>query len=145
MFSLVGIPWPCDYTKSEQTIDGYICYFGGLHRRQVDLLTLCHSQYPPADDIDVEFIDINKSAMLLLNFKVGDASLTETSPWKKACPTLVGSGLFMARFTGEEVIRPLSGLEAMQLQGWHLSEWKKDIEFVNSPHHEIRLGGLRSV
>jgi hypothetical protein len=146
MFSLAGLPWPCNYTMSECVIDGYICEFAGLHRRQVDLVILCHTQYPPEQDVDVEFIDVNKSTSLLLNFKVGDASLPDASPWKKACPTLVGSGLIMARFTGAELIRPLSGMEEMQLQGWHHTQWKKDIEFVNSFHHQVtQLGKLRSV
>jgi hypothetical protein len=121
MFQMLNMKWPCSY-ESEQEVDDYTCFFGGLSRRQVELVILCHTQYP-AIAAPVEFLDVNPSVTLVLGFKIGDASMPTHSPWKASPPTLVGSALIMIRINTEGIIRPLDPVEAMQIIGWDQSAW----------------------
>ncbi len=80
-----------------------------------------HKTFPYSGS-GVEYVDVNPT----LGRVVGNDF---TSPWRPYCHTMTGQSAMCVRYKlGEQlVVRPLSGIEAMQMAGWDRRYYKNPI------------------
>jgi site-specific DNA-cytosine methylase len=125
-FRTQGIPWPPQFGSASMAADwassGTIFSDKGLnHERRVELLYFLHKSFPYPGH-GVEYVDVNQS----LGRSVGTDF---ASPWRPSCPTMTGQSAMCVRYKLAEqlVVRPVSGVEAMQMAGWDMRYYKEPI------------------
>ena len=127
-----GLAWPAELHEGSPTIKalqqkGILFHTNGLSARQAELLLYCHSVFPFGRKT-VQFLDVLPSMGRMF------AHDMDKSPWKEVCQTLLsGSSICIRYMDGDHVVvRPLMGIEAMQLIGFHSSYHKMPVAANNS-------------
>jgi site-specific DNA-cytosine methylase len=125
-FRTQGIPWPPQFDSvavlSDWANSGTYFSITGLNsERRSELLYFVHKTFPYIGS-GVEYVDVNSS----LGRAVGN---DVTSPWRTTCPTMTGQSVMCVRYMLEQqlVVRPLCGIEVMQLAGWDRRYYKHPI------------------
>jgi site-specific DNA-cytosine methylase len=130
LFRSCGLEWP---PLPSAIVNGFKIRLHGLISRQTEVLLFCHQRFPPADDDTprMEFIDVNKSLGMLVNYKPDDPAAQLKSPWSDSPKTLVGSCSLIVRINTKDgtpsnsrVVRPIEGWEYMSMIGWSVSDWR---------------------
>ena len=143
-FLKVGYSWPPKIEASPYILKN------GLRRRELEVIWLCDSIWPQADDSDTwplaEYLDVSpKIEMILQSSLITDKDtgnfIAKKSPWRSSPRTTVGGTKLILRYKEERgddvVIRATEASEYMRLIGWDDSQWSAPAHGIHTKEDKM--------